>query len=63
MDDVDREVLVLRHFEQLDNAESARVLGLSESATSRRYTRAIRHLREIMTRLYGTWSGSDGAPR
>jgi RNA polymerase sigma-70 factor (ECF subfamily) len=62
MDDVDREVLVLRHFEQLNNAESARVLDLSESATSRRYARAIRHLREIMTRLYGTWSGGDGGP-
>jgi RNA polymerase sigma-70 factor (ECF subfamily) len=34
MDPIDREVLALRHFEQLTNAESAKVLGLRESAGS-----------------------------
>src|SRR5438046_628486 len=37
MDPLDREILALRHFEQLTNAESARVLGLRESAASMRY--------------------------
>src|SRR5262249_29596661 len=40
MDPLDREVLALRHFEQLSNAECARVLALSESAATKRYIRA-----------------------
>ena len=40
MDPIDREVLVLRHFEQLRNVECARVLGLGESAATKRYLRA-----------------------
>jgi RNA polymerase sigma-70 factor (ECF subfamily) len=55
MDDLDREVLVLRHFEQLSNGEAAQVLGLHESATSKRYVRALRRLREILTSLPGDW--------
>ena len=30
MDPIDREVLALRHFEQLSNAETAQVLGLEQ---------------------------------
>src|SRR5262249_24772460 len=37
MDALDREVLALRHFEQLSNAEAAHVLGVRESAASKRY--------------------------
>src|SRR5262249_51526097 len=48
---VDREVLTLRHFEQLTNAETARVLGLRESAASRRYARALLRLKDLLTRL------------
>jgi RNA polymerase sigma-70 factor (ECF subfamily) len=36
MDPIDREVLALRHFEQLSNSETAQVLGLSEAAASNR---------------------------
>ena len=36
MDPLDREVLALRHFEHLSNAEAAKVLGLHESAASKR---------------------------
>ena len=39
MDPIDREVLVLRHFEQLRNIECARVLGIGESAATKRYLR------------------------
>jgi len=53
MDQIDREVLALRHFEQLSNAECARLLGLSESAATKRYIRALRRLKEILTSLPG----------
>ena len=48
MDAVDREVLALRHFEQLSNAESARVLDINESAASNRYVRAVKRLRKVL---------------
>ncbi len=48
MEPLDREVLALRHFEQLSNAETARVLGLQESAASKRYLRALKRLKEIL---------------
>jgi RNA polymerase sigma-70 factor (ECF subfamily) len=53
MDALDREVLALRHFEQLSNAECARVLALSESAATKRYIRALKRLKEILTSLPG----------
>ena len=37
MDPLDREVLALRHFEQLTNAEAARVLQIKEAAAGKRY--------------------------
>jgi RNA polymerase sigma-70 factor (ECF subfamily) len=48
MDLIDREVLALRHFEQLGNAETAQVLGLSETAASNRYIRALKRLKQIL---------------
>ncbi len=39
MDPLDREVLALRHIEQLTNAEAARVLGIKEAAAGKRYLR------------------------
>jgi RNA polymerase sigma-70 factor (ECF subfamily) len=53
MDPTDREILVLRHFEDLTNAETARVLGLQESAASKRYLRALKRLKEILSILPG----------
>jgi RNA polymerase sigma-70 factor, ECF subfamily len=53
MDPIDREVLVLRHFEQLSNGECARVLGLNESAATKRHLRALRRLKEILAALPG----------
>jgi RNA polymerase sigma-70 factor (ECF subfamily) len=49
MDSLDREVLALRHFEQLSNAETASVLGLNPTAASNRYVRALKRLRKILT--------------
>ena len=48
LDNLDREVLSLRHFEQLTNTETARALGLSEAAASNRYVRALKRLRPIL---------------
>jgi RNA polymerase sigma-70 factor (ECF subfamily) len=53
MDPLDREVLVLRHFEELSNSETAQVLGLQKSAASRRYTRALFRLRDILDSIPG----------
>ena len=44
LDPVDREVIALRHFEQLNSEETAAVLGLSKSGASSRYIRAMRRL-------------------
>lgn len=48
MDPIDREVLALRHFELLTNSETAEVLGLSKTAASNRYIRALGRLKEIL---------------
>jgi RNA polymerase sigma-70 factor, ECF subfamily len=53
MDTLDREVLVLRHFEQLSNAEAAQVLDIQPAAASKRYIRALRRLKEILQKLPG----------
>jgi RNA polymerase sigma-70 factor (ECF subfamily) len=48
MADDDREVLLMRHFEQLSNQEVAEALGLSEAAAGMRHLRALRRLRELL---------------
>ena len=53
MKDMDREVLALRHFEQLTNREAALVLGISEQAASDRYIRALSRLKATMTSFPG----------
>ncbi len=53
MDTGDREVIALRHFEHLGNAEVAQILGINESAASKRYLRAMGRLRELLSRISG----------
>jgi RNA polymerase sigma-70 factor (ECF subfamily) len=53
MDPIDREVLALKHFEQLSTAEIAAVLGLSKAGAGNRYLRAIKRLREILAQIPG----------
>jgi len=57
MDPIDREVLVLRHFEDLSNAETACVLGIQEAAASKRYLRALKRLKEILSDMTGGLGG------
>jgi RNA polymerase sigma-70 factor, ECF subfamily len=44
LDPNDQEIIALRNFEQLSNAEAAHVLGIGESACSSRYVRALSRL-------------------
>jgi len=48
MEDEDREILLMRHFEQLGNNETAEALGLSAAAAGMRHLRALRKLRSIL---------------
>jgi len=48
LEEVDREVILMRHFEHLSNQEVARSLGLSEPAAGMRYLRAVRRLRVLL---------------
>jgi RNA polymerase sigma-70 factor, ECF subfamily len=54
-DPLEHEILVLRHFEQLSNAETARVLGLTEAAASKRYIRALERIRERLAQNPEGW--------
>jgi RNA polymerase sigma-70 factor (ECF subfamily) len=53
MDPLDREVLVLRHFEYLSNDETALVLGLKKGTASQRYIRALKRLKEFLSSIPG----------
>jgi RNA polymerase sigma-70 factor (ECF subfamily) len=53
MDATDREVLALRHFEQLTSAEAAQVLGIQERAAAKRYLRALERLKQILAQMPG----------
>jgi RNA polymerase sigma-70 factor (ECF subfamily) len=53
MDPIDREVLALKHFEQLSTNEIAEVLGMSKAGAGSRYLRAIKRLREILSSIPG----------
>jgi len=53
LEPMDREILVLRHFEQLSNAEAAEELGIQTAAASQRYVRALMRLRKALAKLPG----------
>ncbi len=53
MDPNDREVLILRHFEELSNAEAAQVLGIKPTAAVNRYVRALSRLKDVFQGLPG----------
>jgi RNA polymerase sigma-70 factor, ECF subfamily len=59
MESLDREVLSLRHFEQLSNSETAVVLGISEAAASNRFVRALKRLKAILLSVPGLIDDPD----
>ena len=58
MDELDREVLALRHFEELNNTETAQILGIQPAAASKRYVRALARLKQILETIPG-FGGSE----
>ncbi len=60
MDPNDREVLILRHFEELSNAEAAEVLGIKPSAAVNRYVRALKRLKDVFQGMPGGIEGIWG---
>jgi RNA polymerase sigma-70 factor (ECF subfamily) len=53
LDPIDREILTLRHFEELTNDEVAQLLGLAKAAASNRYVRALGRLRTALAKFPG----------
>jgi RNA polymerase sigma-70 factor (ECF subfamily) len=60
MDPQDREVLILRHFEDLSNSEAAEVLGIKPTAACNRYVRALKKLRAVFESMPGGIEGIWG---
>jgi RNA polymerase sigma-70 factor, ECF subfamily len=60
MEPMDREILVLRHFEELSNKEVSDLLGIQRSTASNRYVRALQRLKTILSRIPGV--GDNHAP-
>jgi RNA polymerase sigma-70 factor (ECF subfamily) len=59
MDPIDREVLAMRHFEELTNNEVAQVLGITKSAASNRYVRALGRLKAVLEGVRGFFDEED----
>jgi RNA polymerase sigma-70 factor, ECF subfamily len=59
MDALDREVLALRHFEELGNSEVAEVLGIQQKAASIRYVRALKRLKAVLAQMPGLFEGDS----
>ena len=57
MEPIDREILALRHFEQLTNAEVAATLEMNESTASSCYLRALKRLKDELSQYPG-WFGT-----
>jgi RNA polymerase sigma-70 factor (ECF subfamily) len=53
LEPIDREVLTLRHFEELSNRDTAAILGIEPSAASKRYLRALERLRAVLEIIPG----------
>ncbi len=51
MNELDREILSLRHLEALSNVEAAEELEIDTSAASKRYIRALQKLKKILDEL------------
>jgi RNA polymerase sigma-70 factor (ECF subfamily) len=54
LDPLDREILSLRHFEELTNTETAQVFDIKESAAAKRYVHALKRLQQILASMPGS---------
>ncbi len=61
MDSLDREVLMMRHFEELSNSEIAEIIGIQQKAASIRYFRALKRLRFILSQTPSLLEGERHA--
>ncbi len=59
MDPIDREVLALRHFEELTNSEVAEWLDIKQKAASIRYVRAVARLKDILAQVPGFFDAQE----
>ncbi len=57
LEPIDREVLALRHFEQLSRSETAEVLGIGQETAAKRYFRALKRLKDVLATTPGGWEG------
>lgn len=57
LDPLDREVIALRHYEQLTAVEAAQVLGITSGAAAKRHFRAVRRLRDLLAQAPGGLNG------
>jgi RNA polymerase sigma-70 factor (ECF subfamily) len=48
LEPIDHEIVSMRHFEQLSNAETALILNIDQSAASKRYIRALKRLKTVL---------------
>src|SRR5437763_4062422 len=53
LEPIDREILSLRHFEELTRSEAAQALGIEEAAAAKRYVRALKRLKDILSKMPG----------
>ena len=53
MEQLDREIIALRNFEELDNLETAEVLGVSPDTARKRYVRALKRLQGALRYVPG----------
>ena len=57
LEPADREILALRHFEQLNRGEAAQALGITEEAGAKRYIRALKRIKDFLARMPGGLEG------
>ena len=57
LDEGSKEIILMRHAEQLTNSQAAELLGLSEAAAGMRYLRALRQLKSLLGETPSIWLG------
>ncbi len=55
LSEIDREIITLRHFEDMSNTEVAEILNIEQKASSIRYVRAIQRLKKCMANQPFRW--------